>query len=167
MRAPRNRNFCCSKIKIIPLTVHTISSRHKQIFPYLSRKSLSVGGFPHTSLRADVITKIASDTANKSRRWEVANKILSRIPNQGSSQSTMLLSGNERHKEGYYANKWSNQLIYLVSHVELEYVFLSNLMYTLVIASHSFTSWKNIHFYEMSSKDLKLRCRHSSDTFIK
>nr|GMC68825.1 hypothetical protein Iba_chr03aCG0880 [Ipomoea batatas]GMC71246.1 hypothetical protein Iba_chr03bCG0980 [Ipomoea batatas] len=45
---------------------HTISSRHRQIFPYLSKKRRSVGGFPHTSLMPDVMTKIASDTASSS-----------------------------------------------------------------------------------------------------
>lgn len=43
-------------------TVQTISSRHKQIFPYLSRNKRSVGAFPQASFIADVITKITSAT---------------------------------------------------------------------------------------------------------
>lgn len=48
----------------------TISSRHKHIFPYLSRKRRSVGGFPHTSFKADVMAKMTSATSKKASRDE-------------------------------------------------------------------------------------------------
>lgn len=57
--------FFSSYFLIIYLTFQTISSRHKQILPYLSRKRRSVGGFPQTSFTAEVITKITSDTTWK------------------------------------------------------------------------------------------------------
>lgn len=42
----------------------TISSRHKQILPYLSKNTRSVGGFPHMSFTAAVMIKMASATAH-------------------------------------------------------------------------------------------------------
>lgn len=43
-------------------TLQTISSRHKQIFPYLSRNKRSLGDFPQASLIEEVITNITSVT---------------------------------------------------------------------------------------------------------
>lgn len=66
---------CFNYLKLIHhLTFQTISSRHKQILPYLSRKRRSVGGFPHTSFTADVITKITSDTSKNPSRLEKQNQ---------------------------------------------------------------------------------------------
>lgn len=45
----------------------TISSRHKQILPYLSKNTRSVGGFPHTSFTAAVMIYMVSATAPQKR----------------------------------------------------------------------------------------------------